>query len=386
MHILINGIPLLSCLTGIGNYVYNISKCLINIDTCNQYTFFYGYFSSELQPFPHSRNIFSNLKFRTFKKAKFFTKKIPVVRNIARNAVKYYPKLIFDSKRFDIYFEPNYIPIDINAKKIVTTVHDFSFLLYPEWHPKDRINYFWKTFYKQIYKSDLILTDSNFIKEEAKEFLRIDHDKIRTVYMGYDNTAFKLYDRAEVLNFQKDKGLPENFILFVGSIEPRKNIEKLLQAYIQLPEYVKKEFRLVLAGFSGWENKNIMNLKDKMKKHVMFLGYLSVGELSVMYNSAKLFVYPSLYEGFGLPPVEAMACGCPVVVSNVASLPEVCGDAAYYVDPYNVESIAEGMYKVPTDNTLRKSLIEKGLERAKLFSWEKAAKEHLKVFEEVLNS
>lgn len=99
-----------------------------------------------------------------------------------------------------------------------------------------------------------------------------------------------------------------------------------------------------------------------------------------------MFVFPSLYEGFGLPPLEAMACGCPVVVSNVASLPEVCGDAAYYVDSYNVESIAEGIHKVLTDETLRKRLIEKGLERVKLFSWEKSAKEHIKIFEEILNS
>ncbi len=104
-----------------------------------------------------------------------------------------------------------------------------------------------------------------------------------------------------------------------------------------------------------------------------------------LYKNAKLFVFPSLYEGFGLPPLEAMACGCPVVVSNVASLPEVCGDAGYYVDPYCVESIAEGIYQVLTDESLRQSLIQKGLERAALFSWEKSAREHLKVFEETLS-
>jgi glycosyltransferase involved in cell wall biosynthesis len=128
--------------------------------------------------------------------------------------------------------------------------------------------------------------------------------------------------------------------------------------------------------------------KEKLpfSDRIIFTGYINdINELTNIYQKALIFVFPSVYESFGFPPLEAMACGCPVVVSNVASLPEVCGDAAYYVDPYSVESIAEGIYNVLTDESLRQSLIKKGLERAKLFSWEKAAKEHLKVFEEVLN-
>ena len=123
-----------------------------------------------------------------------------------------------------------------------------------------------------------------------------------------------------------------------------------------------------------------------LKDRVVFLDYVPEKDLPHLYSEAAAFVFPSLYEGFGLPPLEAMACGCPVIVSNAASLPEVCGDAAYYVDPYDVESIAEGIYKVLMNEILRQDLIAKGLERVKLFSWEKAAKEHLKVFEEVLNS
>jgi len=127
-------------------------------------------------------------------------------------------------------------------------------------------------------------------------------------------------------------------------------------------------------------------IKDLGNESMIILtGYVPKKHLVALYSGALVFIYPSFYEGFGLPPLEAMACGCPVVVSNVASLPGVCGEAAYYVDPDDVESIAEGMYKVLSDDSLRQSLIEKGLERAKLFSWEKSAKEHLKVFEEVLS-
>ena len=163
-------------------------------------------------------------------------------------------------------------------------------------------------------------------------------------------------------------------------------MENLVRAYISLDKGIRKDIKLVLAGFKGWENKEIMALLKEGKSDVLYLGYLPDKELGELYNLATLFVYPSMYEGFGLPPLEAMACCCPVVASNVASLPEVCGDAALYVDPHDVNSIAEGIHKVLTDDDLRQSLIEKGLERAKLFSWEKSAKEHIKVFEEVLGS
>jgi glycosyltransferase involved in cell wall biosynthesis len=127
--------------------------------------------------------------------------------------------------------------------------------------------------------------------------------------------------------------LPENFILFVGSIEPRKNLKRLLQAYTDMDDKIRKEFKLVLIGFKGWENEEIMRLIHKLKSDIFYLGYLPEEELGKLYNLARLSIYPSLYEGFGLPPLEAMACGCPIIVSHTASLPEVCGDAAFYADP-----------------------------------------------------
>jgi len=320
------------------------------------------------------------------KKAKSCAEKIPFIQDIARKAFRKYHNILLKNKKFDVYFEPNFIPIDIQAKKIVTTVHDFSFHLFPEWHPKDRINYFRNNFYKQIYKSDLIITDSNYVKEETKQFLKINDDKIRVIFMGYDKTVFKKNNKDEIIRFRHFKELPERFILFVGSIEPRKNLISLLKAYLLLPEYIKRDFTLLLVGFKGWKNADILDLLNNLKGNVEYLGSVDTDELACLYRKASCFVYPSLYEGFGLPPLEAMACGCPVIVSNAASLPEVCDDAAYYVDQYNVESIADGIHKVLTDETLRQDMIRKGLERAKLFSWEKSAKEHIKVFEEVLGS
>jgi glycosyltransferase involved in cell wall biosynthesis len=147
---------------------------------------------------------------------------------------------------------------------------------------------------------------------------------------------------------------------------------------------LRKDYKLVLVGFRGWNNKKIMKELEELKDDVIYLGYVSNTELGQLYNLATLFVCPSFYEGFGLPPLEAMSCGCPVVTSNTASLPEVCGDAAYYVDPYDVDSIAEGISRVVTDEELRNGLSKKGLANAAKFSWAKSAQEHLKVFKEAI--
>lgn len=376
MKIVINTIPLLSPLTGVGNYIYQISKTLQNIDSINDYTYFYGYYSKKLFTYRENKE--------RFYKAKELIKKIPFVRDVARKSKGIIN--IFWHRKFDLYFEPNFIPINIRAKKIVVTVLDFSFEIHPEWHPKDKVLFFKKYFWENIKKTDRIILNSEYIKESAINLFSLSEDKIRTIPLGYNNNIFRTYSKQNLRAIKDKYNLPESFMLFAGSIEPRKNLKSLIHAYMHLDKGIQKDFKLVLVGFKGWENNDIMELLNKLKSDITYIGYVPDEDLGKLYGLATLFVYPSLYEGFGLPPLEAMACGCPVVVSNVASLPEVCGDAAYYVDPYNVESIAEGMQKVLTDDTLRQSLIQKGIERAKLFSWEKSAKEHIKVFEEVLKS
>jgi glycosyltransferase involved in cell wall biosynthesis len=370
MKIVINAIPIRSPLTGVGNYTYNLITQFQRLRPDFDYTYFYGYFARKLKFYPNMGKSFYYIK--------ELVKKIPIVSSNARSVIN---KLAyFHMKNYDLYFEPNFIPFDIRAEKTVTTVYDFSFYLHPEWHPKERVDYYSKNFFKRIKKSDIIITISEYIAREALEILKFKGGKIVTIHPGC-NEVFTAVENEKI----RIKPT-ENYILFVGSLEPRKNVVNLLKAYLLLPEYIRKEFKLLLVGFKGWENKEIAELINKLKGTVNYLGYVNSEELANLYRGASCFIYPSLYEGFGLPPLEAMACGCPVVVSHVTSLPEVCGDAAYYVDPYNVESIAEGMYKVLIDEVMRQNLTKKGLERAKLFSWEKSAKEHLKVFAEVLNS
>ncbi len=384
MHIVINTIPLLSRQTGIGNCIYNISKSLLEIDRDNKYSFYYGYFSNKLQKTPHDDATSSELPFSVLQKSKPYIKTIPVLSDISKRVIEEWNKLISGRKEIDVYFEPNYIPVAFKTKKIVTTIHDFSFHLHPEWHPRDRISYFRKYFYERIHKSDLIVTDSQFIKEEAQSILKIDPAKLRVVYMGYDRQIFRKYPEQEVAAFRAAHNLPEQFVLFVGSIEPRKNIERLLLAYRQLPEALKRQYRLVLAGFAGWRNKKIMELIQEMQAYVSFLGYLNVKELATAYNAATFFAYPSLYEGFGLPPLEAMACGTPVLVSRAASLPEVCGQAALYCDPLDTSDIAEKLELMMSSGTLRQELETKGQARIKMFTWENTARQMIRIFEEVM--
>ncbi|OIP37645.1 hypothetical protein AUJ95_07895 [Candidatus Desantisbacteria bacterium CG2_30_40_21] len=376
MKIAINTIPLLSPLTGVGNYTYQMARLLPIIAPENSYSYFYGY---------HTNRLFDYKDNSSFYHIKEFIKKIPILGEMTRKAkgIANY----FTYNNFDLYFEPNFISINIKAKHIITTVHDFSFKLYPQWHPKDRILYFKRNFSKNIKKVDKIIVDSNFIKQEAINLFGFPEDKLIPIYLGVDKDIFKPYPLEELQDVKIKYALPENFILFVGSIEPRKNIEGLLKAYICLKERIKDDLlKLVLVGFKGWKNNEIMELIKKVKEDIIYLGYLSDAELGKLYNLATAFAYPSIYEGFGLPPLEAMACGCPVITSNIASLPEVCSDSVYYVNPYEIDDIADGIYKIITNEELKKGLVQKGLERAKFFSWEKSAMEHLRVFEEVCNS
>lgn len=374
MKIAINTILLLSPLTGIGNYVYQIAKTLRRTDPIHEYTYFYGFYSSNLIS-PEERP-------DSFHRLKETVRKIPFLGTLARNLkdVANY----FSSRTFDLYFEPHFIPLRLPAKYIVVTVPDFSFARFPEWHSKDKVRFFKKHFWKNIKKADRIIVISDFIKEEAIRLFGFPEDQLTAIQLGFDSDIFKVYAPQDLMVVKKKYHLPENFILFVGSIEPRKNLRALLRAYMDLEEAIRKEFKIVLVGSKGWENEEIMSLIRKLKSDVLYLGYVPDNELGKFYNLGSLFVYPSFYEGFGLPPLEAMACACPVIVSNVSSLPEVCGQAAFYIDPNDTGSIAQGMNRILNDETLRKSLIMKGLERSKLFSWEKSAMEHLKVFEQVI--
>jgi len=365
--IIINTLSLLSSITGIGRYTYEISKEIKNSRDFSA-NFYYGYLS---------KNLLEPTQKVATKSIKSIVTSNWLIKRVARWIIDI--KTLFLPK-YDIYWEPNFIPFKyIKAKKVVISVHDFSFILYKEYHPKERVKYFEQHFFKRIKRSDIIITGSNFTKQEIIDRLKIDANRVKVIYHGINHNQFKVLKKSNI-----NMRLPKKFILSVGSIEPRKNLLGLLKSYDLLSIDLKKEYKLVLVGFKGWNNKDIIKIINKNKNYIQYLGYLSEEDLVKAYNLASLFVYPSFYEGFGLPPLEAMACGTPVVTSNVSSLPEVGGDAVVYCNPYDINDIKEKIEMVLNNETLQQQMIEKGLQRAKKFTWEQSANEHMKVFKEVL--
>lgn len=372
MKIAIDAIPLFSPLTGIGKYTWQIARALRAIDQENDYSYFYGYFSEKLKWEKGAGGAAFQVKEQI--------RKIPFLGDGARRFGRSLGFLSLGG--FDLYFEPNFIPLNIRARRTLVTVADFSFEAHPDWHPKDRVEFFRRNFWKRIRRADGIVVISDFVKQSAIEF-GLPAENLRTIHLGVDGEFFRVMERDRLLATKMKFNLPDSFILFVGSIEPRKNLLRLLHAYLSLDSRLRKEMKLVLVGFKGWGNQEVMDLLNRAKDDVLYTGYVSESELGEIYNLATLFAYPSLYEGFGLPALEAMACGCPVVASNVTSLPEVCGDAALLIDPLDETSLADALGRLAVDESRRSALRKKGLERAALFSWEKSAREHLRVFQDV---
>ena len=363
----IDSISLLSPLTGIGRYTYEISKRLEQAELLD-IEYYYGYYSKKLI----NPNYHGNVKF-----LKTLVSKNRVFKKFARKALYTVGK--FNLKKYDIYWQPNFIPLNsIKSKRVVTSVHDFSFLHYRDYHPKERIEYFEKYFFNNVKRSNTIITGSYFTKEEILSHIDIKEESVEVIYHGLNHNIFRVYKELDLA-----LDLPKKFILSVGSIEPRKNLISLLKAYNSLSLELKKEYHLVLVGFSGWNNSEIMDIINKNRDFIHYLGYISDIELAKVYNLASLFVYPSYYEGFGLPPLEAMACGTAVVASNSSSIPEVGKDAILYCNPNSVDDIKDKIEKVLYNESMQLELSAKGLARAKEFSWEKSAKRHLEVFKKV---
>jgi glycosyltransferase involved in cell wall biosynthesis len=288
-------------------------------------------------------------------------------------------------EHIDVFWGTQHIlPLAMSGSiKSVLTVHDFVYCVYPKtMKPLNLlINHF--LIPPSVKKSDGIAVVSGWTLKDMTRFLN-PQDKITEIV--YNGIGEQFYRRNTVEAKKKARevyGLPDNLILTVGTFEPRKNISGLFKAFAQVAD--KIPHHLAVIGQKGWKNDAVRaeieraNIKDR----VHLLGYVPDGLLPTMYAASDLFVFPSLYEGFGLPPLEAMACGVPVVASNVSSIPEVVGDAAHLIDPHNPSDIAAGIHKVLTDSAYRFDLINHGLAQAAGFTWEKSARKMIELFEAV---
>ena len=283
----------------------------------------------------------------------------------------------------DLLFVPAHVLPIIHPRRSVVTIHDLGYLYHPQAHRLlDRLYLDLSTRYNARAATHLI-ADSSATKRDLIERHGTDPDKITVVYPGYDDTVFQpVRDEKAIGAVKARHGIAGDYILFVGTLQPRKNLIRLIEAYWKLEV---GNWKLVIAGKKGWLYREIFQQVEKLglEGKVVFTGYVPEGDLPALLSGARLFVFPSLYEGFGLPVLEALACGIPVVCSNVSSLPEVAGDAAILVDPLDVEGLAAGMERVLGDEELRAELIERGFEQVSRFSWERCTRETLDVLESI---
>jgi len=289
--------------------------------------------------------------------------------------------LIF--KKIELFHGPRFMIPRACPCKTVVTIHDLGFKIMPECIINSAYIYFDSRTKLAVSKADRIIAVSENTKNDLIKLYNASEDKITVIHWGIDQSFQPCNDRSSIGRIKNKLGIDKEFILFVGTIEPRKNLVRLIKAFDKLK--MKREYRLVIAGCKGWLYEEVFaTVKElNMEKDIIFTGYVHDNELPFLYSAAELFICPSLYEGFGLPVLEAMACGVSVVTSNVSSLPEVAGDAAILVDPYDVEAIAKAMEQVLEDSNLRKEMIEKGFERAEKFSWQDTVKKTLDVYKQV---
>ncbi len=272
------------------------------------------------------------------------------------------------------------------AAKVIATVHDASPILFPETHtPDNRARFEKKMRYVQKH-ADIVIAVSEHTKRDLIRVFGIPEDRIRVVYNAVDPIYAPLSDRNEIDRVIRKYGLPgSGYILFVGTLEPRKNLVRLIEAYgIATDACADQLPPLVLAGAKGWFYEEIFQCVERLglQHRVIFTGFVDDGDMLALFNAATLFVYPSLYEGFGMPVLEAMACGLPVITSNTSSLPEVAGSAAVLVDPVDIDGLATTVMDLLDDPERRSALRSAGLARTAEFSWEQAAQETLSIYEE----
>ena len=297
------------------------------------------------------------------------------------------PYSLFFGKKSELTHFFNYIiPPFVHGKKVVT-IHDMVVKAYPEtvrFRTKHLLNTGMK---KSMKRADVIITDSEFSKSEIEKYFPQYSHKVQVVYCGVNSDKFyPVEDKSVVEKVKRSLDIEGEYFLYLGTIEPRKNLERLIEAYSLLLKKDENVPRLVMAGGKGWLNSNIYQkvVELKLEKYVQFTKYIPDEDLCPLINGATAFVFPSIYEGFGMPPLEAMACGVPVVCSKEASLPEVVGDCAVMTDAYDPQSIADGMYRIYSDKALAEELRVRGLQRAKEFTWHRFSEKLHGIYEAVL--
>ncbi|MDQ3212185.1 MAG: glycosyltransferase family 4 protein [Acidobacteriota bacterium] len=287
----------------------------------------------------------------------------------------------------DLFHAPHYVLPPLTPCRSIVTIHDCIHLRFPQYLP-NRLAYAYarSSLWVATHRSNRVLTVSEASKRDILRYFRVPESKINVIPNAIDERFGEVPSADEVLRVRERYQLNDPFVLYAGNIKPHKNLERLIEAFHTLRRGGLDTVKLLIIGdeISKYAALRRAVHKYKLHKHVRFFGFVPDKTLAVLYRLASVFVFPSLYEGFGLPPLEAMASGTPVITSNVSSLPEVVGDAALLIDPYEADAIAQAMRRVLTDAALREDLRQRGLQRVKEFSWERSVRRVHAIYQEVI--
>ncbi len=364
---------------GLGIYTANLVKSLLKIDQKNNYSLFLArnqVLDNVLTDLPSSRNV-----------------NIVRLKRPTRN-IFFWDQLLWwallERERIDLFHSTVYgVPLICPCKRVFT-IHDLTPLIFPEFFKKFRHQAVYRfNFFTGKY-ADRIITASHNSKQDIIHYLKISESNISVIFDGVGAQYQRLQDSKVIENIKIRYHITGKFLLYVGGFDANKNLPTLVEAFRLLQEKRPSNEDLLLV-FVGNLTPAAVSLREFIRtlgieQQVIFTGFVSEEDLIGLYSAAEVFLFPSLYEGFGLPPLEAMACGTPVITSNASSLPEVVGDAAIQVDPHSSQAFSQKMFEVFTNDRLRQELSRKGLERAKLFSWEQTARKTLQAYENVLDT
>ena len=361
---------------GIGRYTRELFTALVHQDTKDEFVLYYSH--------PRGKNPGPQMPERTnvterplgisdrWLSALWFRLRVPIPIDLVTGPV-------------DIFHFPNFVLPPVRGGKTVVTVHDLSFLLHPECADEGLRAYLERAVPSAVRNADFVVVDSANTQNELICLLDADPKRVEVVYPAVDDHFYPITDEALLEATRKQYSLNYPFLLNVSVIEPRKNMPRLLQAFARLKREMNIPHRMVFVGGLGWMYESVFQTVEDLglTDQVVFLGYVPDEDLAPIYNLADLFVYPSIYEGFGIPPLEAMACGTPVVASNSSSLPEAIGDAGIMVRPTDVDAIADAIHRVLSNPGLHADLSRRGLEQAKKFTWQASAEQVLSIYRRI---
>ncbi|MBA7509026.1 D-inositol-3-phosphate glycosyltransferase [subsurface metagenome] len=366
---------------GAGRYIINLVKNLLKIDKKNTYILTGRYVTDKyLEIINRIKSTYTDNKIE-FKLYKTTQKKLNLWNRLR------FPPIELMGFKADLLHCPDYlIPPNLN-KIIILTIHDLAFIRFPQFN----FDWFTKKYTKEVRRNarlaKIIIADSKSTKDDIIKFFKIDPAKVKVVYLASDSQFKKLANQEKDKKVLKKYGIDKKYILSAGTIEPRKNYPTLIKAF----NYIKHNnndfnYRLVIVGRTGWKSEATYRERElsPYKDDILFIGRVSDKDLVQIYNQAEIFVYPSFFEGFGLPPLEAMSCGLPVIASDSSSLKEVIGNSGILVPSEDYREISKQISYILKNEKIKKKLKEKSLKQAQKFSWEKTARKTLNIYNEII--